>query len=382
MLCSKLRFSKTILGWSLAAIVVFASVQSLGQNKARGADPAAKKPAAATSPSHKPDSNELAWCLVLDVKRFVDSPIGKDVLRLAENTIATEAKTSDVPALRAKVAKVIGFDPLEDIESIGFYGVASPISVVGDGMVGTLGKTNTLKAPVHSNLVPENMLAENVLIAWLRGSTGNLEGLALALGQYHSTEYRGTTIHAGLLPDIHTKIYVAVRKPQSQLPACVIAGLRKDLVEDAIDRLASVNLSIPPLNLLVAQESSKAFLTGSLRLDDELFRAMPKVLPPPHSELTKLLRRLTVSVASQQESVVVRASVDLTDEKRAEQTQQLIQGVIAFMQLPIKEFEDNTAPELRKILADVTVTRSGKRVTCQLTRPAAGLLDELQKLAK
>jgi hypothetical protein len=90
---------------------------------------------------------------------------------------------------------------------------------------------------------------------------------------------------------------------------------------------------------------------------------------------------LTVSLAAEDKSVVARVSAEAVDEKRAEQIRQLVQGVIALTEMPIKELEENKDyAKIRKLLGDITVSRSGKQVTLRLSRPAAGLLDEIQHL--
>jgi hypothetical protein len=312
------------------------------------------------------DASEPVWYVKADVKRFTSHPFGQDVLKLAEKLIREETGDMDLSAMRAKAAEVIGFDPLDGIERITVYGLVGPFE----------GKVTS-----EEQLV-EKMATSGVLVVRLSGSPGNLEGLALATPGYQSAEYHGTTIHSGVLPDFEPRVYMAVHKPEGGQPSSVVIGLQEDQVKQAVDRLLGrvrLGSAIDPVSGPSTDDAPGAFFTASLKLDDKAIRALN--VPEQHSAVVKMLQRLTVSLGAEGESVVARVSADVVDEKRAEQIQQLLQGVIAFVQLPIEELEaQEEFVMVRGIVKDMKVSRSGNRVTCQLSRPGAGLLDEILRL--
>jgi len=363
-----MSFSRVLYGWSLAVLLALASTHVFAEEVAPNAKTPAAKPTAA-SPSKTVVSSDPAWHVMIDVKRFIGNPFGKDVFDLVQKLIAEENGVKDMSALRAKAAKVIGFDPLDGIERITIYGLTNPLE--GD------------ITHFNENQFAEKTAAGSVFVVQLTNSSGNLAGFVLAMPDYQSTEYQKTTIHSSMIPQFKSRIYVAIRESEEGKPSFVVVGLREDLVKEAVDRLLApgrLEQPIAPLGGAVAGEAPHAFFTASLKTDDKEIRSFLKI-PTPNSAVLKMLQRLTVSLGAEDKSIVARVSAETVDEKRAEQIRQLVQGAIAFMQMPITELEEQKDfAKIRKLLGDMTVSRSGNHVTLQLSRPAAGLLDEIRHL--
>lgn len=320
--------------------------------------------------------SDAVWFLTLDVKRFVGNPVGQQALQILEGLIREEAGGDldgmlDLKTAQAKIGKVIGFDPLEGIASVEMYGLVSPFG----------GEIR------NEEEIVEKMATTGVAVVTLTGGTGNLEGLALATPDYRSTEYKGATIHSGTLPDVPLRVYMAVLKQQSagQL-GMVVFGLGEDQVKQALDRVKGRAIS-PRTGLPAASKVGTAadqfvpttqgtLLAAGLKLDEATIRAVG--VPQQQSAVAGMLTRLAVSLGSRDDLVTAQLTAEVINEERAEQVRQLVEGLIAFVQLPIEEFEEEEEFRLlREILKDVEVSRQGAYVHCRLTKPANTLLKDL-----
>lgn len=317
---------------------------------------------------------DAVWYVSMDVKRFVESPLGQQVLEFLHNAIRWEIDdydaTVDLKAARAKLARVIGFDPLSGIASVTVYGLASPFA----------GEVRS-----EEELV-EKMATTGVAVVKLSGGTGNLEGLALATPQYQSTEYRGATIHSGTVPDFPLRIHMAVLKPGSGEPSMVVFGLNEDQVKHALDRVAGDAPGGPTPSRFYTVGSAAlpiaegAVVAAGLRLDEQAWQMLE--IPQQQSAIFRMLKSVAVSLGGQGDSLTFAATVEVVNQERAEQVRQLAEGAIAFLHLPIEELErEEELMMLRDILKDVEVSRDGAQVTCRLTKPADAVLQDLMRMA-
>lgn len=362
----------------LLALAYPAAAQTTLRRPNTAADTAAAR--AATDPSlGSMIPSDAVWFLATDVKRFVENPLGQQLLSLLEKAIREETDDFDVmldlKTARAKLGKVIGFDPLEGIGSVEMYGLVSPFG----------GEIRS------EDDIVEKMATTGVAVVRLTGGTGNLEGLALATQEYQSTEYNGATIHSGTLPDFPPRVYMAVLKRGEGKPNVVVLGLREEQVKEALDRVkgkpASGQTDSPgaspggaPETPLVPAPKGTFFAAG-LKLDEATIRALG--VPQQQSAVFKMLTRVVLSVGADDESVSVQLTAHLVNQQRAEQVRQLVEGAVALVELlvelPIEELKEEELQMLREILKDVDVQVSckGTQVTCRLTKPADTLFEDL-----
>lgn len=324
--------------------------------------------------------SDAMWFVTLEVKRFVEDPIGQEVLQILEQAIREEADFEGMPDLkttRAKIAKVIGFDPLEEIESVKVYGLVSPFA----------GEIRN-----EEELV-EKMATTGVAVVTLSGGTGNLEGLALATPDYRSTEYRGATIHSGTLPDFPLRVYMAVEQQGTGKPNIVVFGLDEIQVKQALDRATGKPVIQPAVHLDVPGGGARetvfvpvakgTFVAAGLKLDEATIGALG--IPQQQSAVFKMLTRVAVSLGAENDLVTAQLTADLVNEQRAEQVRQLVEGAVALgkllLELPIEEFDEEELLLLREIFKDmeVQVVRDGVHVTCRLTKPADSLLEDFKR---
>ncbi len=376
---------KKLCVWPLMALL---PVLACGDVPAQTAQPQLDV-TAATSPRDAEESPtsgiivpaDAVWFVTLDVKRFVENPIGQEVLRILERLIREEADFEGMPDLKtaqAKIAKVIGFDPLEEIESVEVYGLVSPFG----------GESR------REDEIVEKMASTGVAVVTLSGGTGNLEGLALATPDYRSTEYQGATIHSGTLPDFPPRVCMAVLKQEGRgKPSVVVFGLDEDQVKQALDRvqarLVSGRADRPDLSARGAPEMVRVpvakgtFFAAGLKLDEATIRVLD--IPQQQSAVFKMLTRVAVSLGVENDLVTAQLTADLVNEQRAEQVRQLVQGAVALgellLELPIDEFDEEEFLLFREILKDmeVQVVRDGVHVTCRLTKPADSLLEDFKR---
>ena len=379
---SVLKRSRMLL-W-LPLLLVLAS-PAAAQTTPRRPDAAAESAAAVAAPDRSLGSmipSDAVWFLATDVKRFVENPLGQQLLSLLEKAIREETDDFDVmldlKTARAKLGKVIGFDPLEGIGSVEMYGLVSPFR----------GEIR------NEEEIVEKMATTGVAVVRLTGGTGNLEGLALATPDYQSAEYKGATIHSGTLPDFPPRVYMAVLKREEGKPNVVVFGLREDQVKEALDRVkgkpAPVQAGSPgaspggvPETALVPAPEGALFAAG-LKLDEATILALG--VPQQQSAVFKMLTRVVLSVAADDDLVSVQLTADLVNQQRAEQVRQLVEGAVALVELlvelPVEELKEEEFQVLREIFKDVDVQVSckGARVTCRLTKPAETLLKDLTRL--
>lgn len=350
------RSSRMLLLLSLLAVVTPAAAQTTVQQPTASPE---SVPVSVAPP-------DVVWFATVYVKQFTTSPFGQQVLGVLEQAIREEPirrelgieDMPDLKILREKLARVVGFDPLERVESITMYSTASPFG----------GKIRN-----EEDLV-KKMASTTVVVVKLDGTTGNLEGFALATPDYQSTQYNGATIHSGTLPDFPLRIFMAVLKQGTGQSNIVVFGLNEELVKQAMDRASGK--SLPTAS---PSDAEGMFFAASLMLGDEAIRMLE--IPQQQSAVFKMLQSVALSGGFEDDSVFVQLSAELVNEERAEQVRQLLEGLLAIVQLPIEELEKEEEFMIaREILKDVKVSRVGSQVVCRLTKPTDDALKRIREL--
>ncbi len=242
------------------------------------------------------------------------------------------------------------------------YGGALPFGDDGSG-------------PIDEDEIVERLATTAVAVLNLTGTTGNLEGLALATPKYQSEDYHGATIHSGVLPEIELTVYMGVYRPYQDHGNSVVFGLHQDLVKQALDRLMGRAGAEGPST--PKQQAGDAvpgeYFAASVKIDEQTVRQAG--IPEQQSAVVKMIQRVSIAAGEDGDSLVVQLAADIVNQQRAEQIQQLLQGLMALLELPIEDLEkDEGFLLLRELVKGIEVTRTGNRVKCQLRKPADAFL--------
>ncbi len=294
--------------WSAGVVAMVAVAQPLA-----AVEPAGEGEAVAGAPA------EPGWSLTLIPPRLAESELGRQLLLHVEQQGYREHFD--------QMIEVLGFDPRTEVRQIELSGNR-----------------------------PDP--ADAVAIVTLESTTGNLEGLALAMPGYESTEQDGWTIHSGLAED-GRRVYAAVRqKDGAPHPVVVLATDR--------GRLGEALAAGPE----TSEQEPDAF--ALLRVRQSMLSRLAEL--DRHANVVSMVRDAALRIS--ETAGVLRAALDIEviNEDRAEQVRQLIQGVLAATQLPI---EDAEFQRMSALTRGVTISREGSRVTCVLERPSAELLRQL-----
>ena len=311
----------------------------------------------------EPAPLSVPWTVAMNVKRFAESRLGEQLLALAEKEVRREFQQEleggDLDAMRSKIAELLGFDPLEGVTNVYACG----------------GKSLQFN---NEDKFLEGLATNSVVTITLAGTTGNLEGLALATPGYQSEQYHGATIHSGQLPDIPPTVYMAVHKPDGDGANSVVFSFDEKLVKSVLDNLIgrddetnAADASNPQRENAVSGE----YFRASMKIDEEAIRRIG--IPEQQSAVFKMFRRLYVSVGEEGGSVFVQLELEIINEQRAEQIQQLLQGLLALVELPIEIDDEEEFLMLREALKDIEVTRSGSQIECRVQKPVDVLMQLL-----
>lgn len=291
-----------------------------------------------------PDGADFAVRLRLDA--FRDTRLGEQLLEAVKAMAAEELDGEKNPdAAIEDIEKALGFNPFDEIHSVTVIG--SNFDDPLDGVQVVVGVGNT---------------------------TGNLEGLLLALPGYQSTKRDGVLIHSVELDD--ERVYGAIYEGRSRRKQILIATTTDDVQSmwDAIDSSRSGSPSDADREW---DEDGDTLL--SLRLN-----RLPKHadLEGPPAAIARLLKHVSLSVRERRDAFQVRLHLKTDDEKHAEQLQQLAQGLVALVGL--LEDADEGDEELKiiaELLEGLEATRDGTSVEMSLDVPEELVIEFLREEA-
>jgi len=211
------------------------------------------------------------------------------VQELAAKEIGSKASNSDK---LANIQKMLGFDPFEDPQSITFFG------------------TNSV-----------NPQEEFGLVLKLKRTTGNLEGLVLALPNYQSSKHGNYTIHSAA--ENKKRAYGAIHNGST-----VVVARKLDALKAMLDRLNKRGSEVSP-------PDRETFAGANDALVNVLVRDLPQMDlgKGPYVNTIKLVKEVSVTIQDDRGDFVIDVKLTTNDDKPAEQIQQLIQGLVAMIDL-------------------------------------------------
>lgn len=264
----------------------------------------------------------------LDLAEFSKTTLGERLVKLTSKTAAEEIGT-DGENLIAKVHETLGFDPLNEIQSI------------------------TLAVSSLDRSAVESLSA----IVQMGSTTGNLEGLLLALPNYESTEHGEYTLHSvNDGKDIHATATIHADTKDDHW--IFIAPTREQL----ITLLGSNAEGDGQGGMEVKALAAGAFLAAELsEIPSE------RVRQEPFRNIVGLLRSLKLTVREDGETLQATLNVGTANERKAQQIQQLIQGLSAAASLAFDSVDELKQQEIREAamatLNSLTVSRDDAEVT-------------------
>ncbi|MEL6106506.1 MAG: hypothetical protein AAFU85_10730 [Planctomycetota bacterium] len=279
----------------------------------------------------------------MDIGEFVQSEFGETLIRAASGLMSEELGKDPDEAVAA-VKESLGFDPVEQ----------------------------ELRAFVTIRDI-EDPLNGLVIHAEFKDSTGNLEGLLLAAPEYDSFKLGGQTIHTLSVDGQDVFIAFATSKSGSKR---VVASASKDDVVDALktlgDRNAQLGWSVPDGQFLSVKMASLPFDASDV--------------PPPVATLTSMLDQLGFSIGEQDGDLSMRLVFDTSEEEKAMQLQQLVQGAVAMISLFSEQIreeldDEETASSVLNAAQQIVVERDGSSVEMKLSIPMAIVIQFLREEA-
>ncbi|MCA9262143.1 MAG: hypothetical protein KDA61_23155, partial [Planctomycetales bacterium] len=256
--------------------------------------------------------------------------------QLVENEIARKGKGE---ITLEKIGETLGFDPFEDLQAVTF-GIVRPGS-------------------------PEKGMQ---LTLQLRETTGNIEGLLLALPEYDSEEKGALTVHSFQLPD----------KPSLRVYATFVDGPRgsKRIVASLDEEALSPAVENDPRT--AGASSAETFAHVQLNRLDGL-----KIGKGPQQNIAKLVTRIAFDAEEPGDEFALKLTMEASSDRQAEQLQQLAQGMLAMVNLA-KDMEDadKEVKLLAKVLNKSSVTREGSQVALSLRVASDMVIEFLRKEAR
>ncbi|MFN3192542.1 MAG: hypothetical protein ACE361_18665 [Aureliella sp.] len=277
---------------------------------------------------------DAKFVVQLDLRAFRKTEIGSTLLNSIEAMAAQEIGSEGDDVL-AKVEEAVGFDPLEEIQSIVIRG-------------------NDFESP-EDNLDIMIQLGE---------TSGNLEGLALAAPGYESEEHGKYTIHRMSEGDMEA---FATIHTDSKGDKCVVATTKRSRLMDLLESMGG--------------RSTGKRLASGVFAHVELLKFPKEVYEQDQAaNVVRMIKRLYVDVGQKGDELQVDLVLAAQKEKQAEQIKQLADGAKAFVGLFKDEIgDDEDAQMVLSLLERLTVERDEKQVKVHFAVPESMVKDLLHE---
>lgn len=277
----------------------------------------------------------------LDVAALQKSQVAGQVFEQVKAQVLEEMAKKDGGPTIEQIKEVVGFDPFEEVQSL------------------------VVAASDYES--PEKSLVAAIK---LRKTTGNLEGLMLALPGYGAERYGDHQIHSAK-PEEDMEVFGAIHADGDGNRTLVVAAQR-----------ASVEKLLDSLDGKTASESEAKIASlgeGSPLLAVQVFELPPDIAEEegPPANIAKIVSSIALQIAEVDGNVNVTTQVVSHDDQQAEQLKQMAQGLVAMVNLKVSsDPEDEKAKHLQRLLQGVAVERNAAKVEVKLSLPG----DEVAKL--
>ena len=280
----------------------------------------------------------------IDLAAIQDSKLGSKLMhavrKLAAEEFSEEKKADDA---FAGIEKALGFDPFKELRGITLFvqDVEDPI----EGIQAVLEMGNT---------------------------TGNLEGLLLALPGYDSSERGDHVIHS-VAPDEDMRVYGSIHGSRNKH---VVVATKESDVESMLDALDGSRSSSP--------SDKERRSNGNDALVTVRLIEIPEIedLDGPPEALLKLIEDFSLAIRQYGDDLEVEINVESDTEKHAEQLQQLAQGAAAMVALARDvEEDDEDLKMVAKVLETLEVERDDTSIRASVKLDEDAVIEFLREEA-
>ncbi len=278
-------------------------------------------------PTNVPANSKFS--IQIDFNAIKETKLGAMLFEMAKKKAIEElGKEGGEEAGLAKLTKMLGMDPFEEIQTI------------------------TLSSGEYEH--PEKSL---LAIVQLKKSAGNLEGLVLGLPEYESVEYKENQIHS-VAPDKKMRVYGAIHGKEDQNRTIILTP-NKGTIESVLDELDS-------------KLSTESNFSESPLVRVQLFEIPnDKIGKGPQANIAKIVKTFMLDVEEASDNIAFTAKMTTDTDKQAEQVRQMAQGVIAMVDFAQNmDSEDKDLKKFREMLVGLKATRAGTDVQVGLTLKA------------
>ncbi len=288
---------------------------------------------------------DAKFVVQVDLDTFRHTQLGKRLLSLTQQ-MAAEEIGGEGKEIMQKVEESLGFNPLEEMQTL---------TVIGSDF--------------------ENPEEHLQLMLQLGETTGNLEGMMLALPGYESEEYHDITIHSA--HDDDKRAFAAIHTGDDGNKRIVASTQRSHVIEmlDGLNgsrrggKRRSVSWVVPEGTFLQVQ-----ILEFPSEILDE----------DPPGNVIKMLRDVALTVGEDGDDYVAELTLTTSDEKRAEQIQQMVTGFKAMVGLFREQIEEeigDDAEQAMHMLDQIMIDRHDSTVVIQGGVPESLIIKFLQEEA-
>jgi hypothetical protein len=276
---------------------------------------------------------DTKFVVQLNVAAFRNTAFGGRLIELARQKAREELAedgNGDTPDLD-KIHEILGFDPFQEVQGI------------------------TVSAADYEH--PERSL---VVAIRLRETTGNLEGLALGLPQYESTDYGKYQIHSAV-PESGDQVFAAIHAGADRQKTLLLAT-QQDAVTNMLDQLDGKSSSSAAFRDVPLSAHGKELLSLEI-----LQLPIDKFEDGPQANIAKILRAISLRVNEAGGDLDLGIMLTADNQQRAEQLRQMAQGFIAMIDFAQSaDPDDKDLQRVKQVAHDLKATRDAESVSVTL----------------
>ena len=289
---------------------------------------------------------DTKFVLQLNLQSLQDTEFGHwlfDVVRQKiTEELSQQGKNGEGPSLE-KINDILGFDPFEEVQQI------------------------TLAADDYEH--PERSMCA---IVQMKETTGNLEGLMLALPDYQVDDYRNHRVHSALKDHGHDmKVFAVIHDSHSHGKRLVISPNRSS-VEMVIDQMDGRSRS--------RREGGRG-LAGDAILNLQVVDIPAEMLDDgPPANIARILKQLTLQVRDAEDDLEVVISIAAQNAEQTEQLRQMTQGLLAVLELARSiETDDENLQTVMELVDGLESRQDGDAMEVALRVNSDKLIELIEK---
>lgn len=273
----------------------------------------------------------------IDVKALRKTKIGGRLFEMAKQA-ALEEINDDEENTFETIRESLGFDPFTELDGI---------TIVGTDY--------------------EEPQEELQVVVRLRKTSGNLEGMMLALPDYESTDYGKYQVHSAR-PDEDEQVFAAIHTNKKGNKS-IVAARSLSSVKSLLDMLDGKGA----MKTVKLSRKNREFIHVEV-----LELPIAELGEGPQTNIAKMVQGVSLKMSDQDDSLRLNLTLKAKKEQQAKQLRQLMQGGIAMAQLIQSDDHDEDLVMLKRILQTVDIKRDGNDVNVKLAIPEKQIIDLIE----